>query len=187
MVTAPTEVLWANQRTPTFTYLVAEDAETGEVIGTVTGVDHRHAFDDPEDGTSLWCLAVDPQTTRPGVGAALVRTLPSATRPGPRLPRPVGRARQRAGDRAVREARVRPRAGLLRQAQEPHQRAAVRRRPAEGIDDLNPYARIIADEALRRGITVEVVDAESRADEAVSTAAGRAHPRVAVGADHASR
>jgi GNAT-family acetyltransferase (TIGR03103 family) len=33
-------------------------------------------------------------------------------------------------------------------------------RPA-GLDDLNPYARIIADEALRRGIRVEVTDAES--------------------------
>jgi GNAT-family acetyltransferase (TIGR03103 family) len=31
----------------------------------------------------------------------------------------------------------------------------------ETIDDLNPYARIIADEALRRGIWVEVLDAES--------------------------
>ena len=29
-----------------------------------------------------------------------------------------------------------------------------------GLDDLNPYARIIADEALRRGIEVEVLDAE---------------------------
>ena len=28
----------------------------------------------------------------------------------------------------------------------------------EGLDDLNPYARIIADEALRRGVTVEVVE-----------------------------
>jgi GNAT-family acetyltransferase (TIGR03103 family) len=33
--------------------------------------------------------------------------------------------------------------------------------PAEGLEDLNPYARIIADEALRRGVTVEVVDAEA--------------------------
>jgi GNAT-family acetyltransferase (TIGR03103 family) len=31
----------------------------------------------------------------------------------------------------------------------------------EGLDDLNPYARIIADEALRRGVTVEVLDARS--------------------------
>ncbi|MCB0948010.1 MAG: N-acetylglutaminylglutamine synthetase, partial [Mycobacterium sp.] len=29
------------------------------------------------------------------------------------------------------------------------------------VDDLNPYARIIADEALRRGIWVEVLDAEA--------------------------
>ena len=29
------------------------------------------------------------------------------------------------------------------------------------MDDLNPYARIIADEALRRGIWVEVLDAET--------------------------
>ena len=33
-------------------------------------------------------------------------------------------------------------------------------RPA-GLEDLNPYARIIAEEALRRGIRVEVADAES--------------------------
>jgi len=31
----------------------------------------------------------------------------------------------------------------------------------EGLDDLNPYARIIAEEALRRGIAVEVLDARS--------------------------
>ena len=33
--------------------------------------------------------------------------------------------------------------------------------PPETVDDLNPYARIIADEALRRGIRVEVIDAET--------------------------
>ena len=31
----------------------------------------------------------------------------------------------------------------------------------ETVDDLNPYARIIADEAMRRGIWVEVLDAEA--------------------------
>ena len=33
--------------------------------------------------------------------------------------------------------------------------------PPETVDDLNPYARIIADEAMRRGIWVEVLDAET--------------------------
>jgi GNAT-family acetyltransferase (TIGR03103 family) len=32
--------------------------------------------------------------------------------------------------------------------------------PSEGLEDLNPYARIIADEALRRGIKVRIIDAE---------------------------
>ena len=52
MVTADPEVMWANQRTRAFTYLVAEDADGGEVIGTVTGIDHTKAFKDPEKGTS---------------------------------------------------------------------------------------------------------------------------------------
>ncbi len=30
--------------------------------------------------------------------------------------------------------------------------------PTEGLDDLNPYARIIADEAIRRGIRVRILD-----------------------------
>jgi GNAT-family acetyltransferase (TIGR03103 family) len=34
-------------------------------------------------------------------------------------------------------------------------------RPPETVEDLNPYARIIADEALRRGIWVEVLDGET--------------------------
>ncbi len=56
-------------------YFVAEDEVTGDVLGTVTGVDHHRAFNDPERGSSLWCLAVDPQTRQPGVGEALVRRL----------------------------------------------------------------------------------------------------------------
>ncbi len=75
MVYADPSTMWANQRTQRFTYLVAEDADTHEIIGTVTGVDHVFAFNDPEAGSSLWCLAVDPQVVRPGVGEALVRTL----------------------------------------------------------------------------------------------------------------
>ena len=33
-------------------------------------------------------------------------------------------------------------------------------RSPDGYDELNPYARIIADEARRRGIEVEVIDAD---------------------------
>jgi GNAT-family acetyltransferase (TIGR03103 family) len=162
MVTAPTEVLWENQRTPTFTYLVAEDAETGEIVGTVTGVDHRHAFNDPEDGTSLWCLAVDPQSARPGLGAALVRSL---------LDRYQARGRAYLDLSVVHDNEpaiaLYEKLGFVRvpvycvKRKNPINERLFAATPAEGLDDLNPYARIIADEALRRGISVQIVDGES--------------------------
>ncbi len=162
MVTAPTETIWANQRTSTFLYLVAEDEETGEVIGTVTGVDHEEAFNDPEGGTSLWCLAVDAQTPRPGVGRALVRSLAE---------------RFQARGRAYLDLSVvhdnDPAIGLYEQLgfervpvfcvkrKNPINERYFSAQPAEGLDDLNPYARLVADEALRRGVTVRIVDAEA--------------------------
>ncbi|MDX1657223.1 MAG: N-acetylglutaminylglutamine synthetase [Nitriliruptorales bacterium] len=159
MVVAPTDVMWDNQRTRTFVYLVATD-EDGDVVGTITGVDHAEAFNDPEDGSSLWCLAVDPQTTLPSVGEALVRTLAE---------------RMKARGRAYLDLSVMhdntPAIGLYEKLG--FQRVPVfcvkRKNPineqlfsppsAGGIEDLNPYARVIVDEALRRGIAVDVVDA----------------------------
>jgi GNAT-family acetyltransferase (TIGR03103 family) len=161
MLTASPEVLWANQRTPTFTYLVAEDTETNEVIGTVTGIDHRHAFDDPEDGTSLWCLAVDPQTSRPGVGAALARTLAERFQARGRAFLDLSVVHDNEPAIALYE-----KLGFVRvpvysvKRKNPINERLFSATPAEGIDDLNVYARIIADEALRRGITVEVLDAD---------------------------
>jgi GNAT-family acetyltransferase (TIGR03103 family) len=162
MVTAPTEVLWANQRTATFTYLIAEDTETGEVIGTVTGVDHKHAFNDPEAGTSLWCLAVDPQTSRPGVGRALVRGLADRFQARSRAFLDLSVVHDNAPAIALYE-----RLGFTRvpvfcvKRKNPINERLFSAAPAEGIADLNPYARLIADEALRRGITVAIEDAEA--------------------------
>ena len=162
MVTAPTEVLWANQRTPTFTYLVAEDADTGEVIGTVTGVDHKHAFNDPEDGTSLWCLAVDPKTTRPGVGKALVRSLADRFKARGRSYLDLSVVHDNQPAIALYEKLGFERVPVFCvKRKNPINERLFAASPADGLDDLNPYARIIADEALRRGITVEVRDAES--------------------------
>jgi GNAT-family acetyltransferase (TIGR03103 family) len=162
MVTAPTETLWRNQLTQTFTYLVAEDAESGEVIGTVTGVDHTYAFNDPEGGTSLWCLAVDPQTSRPGVGRALVRTLAERYQGRGRAYLDLSVVHDNAPAIALYE-----KLGFVRvpvfavKRKNPINEPLFAAAPAEGIADLNPYARLVADEALRRGITVHVTDAES--------------------------
>ena len=159
MVTAPPEVMWANQRTSTFIYLVAEDVDTGEVIGTITGVDHKRAFDDPEDGSSLWCLAVDMQATQPGIGQALVRVLADRFK-----------ARGRAfldlsvvhdNDAAI---RLYEKLGFVRVPVFCVKRKNPINEPlyteTQDISQLNPYARIIAEEAIRRGITVRVLDAE---------------------------
>ena len=177
-----------NHRTRTFTYLVAEDRRTGKIVGTVTGVDHALAFGDPEAGTSLWCLAVHAQDAPPGTGEALVRVLAE---------RYVGRGRayldlsvmhdNDGRDRAVPQARASP--GSPRSASSARTRSTPRCSPParRGWSDLNPYARIIAEEALRRGIRVEVTDAEC--GEMRLSVGGRTvlTLRVAVGVHHRRR
>ena len=162
MVPADVEVLWDNQRsTRHVTYLVAEDTESGEVVGCVTGVDHARLFDDPDNGCSLWCLAVDPGAAAPGVGELLVRTLVERFQARGRAyldlsvvhdNRPAIALYEKLGFERV------PVFGVKR-------KNAINERlfaPAstDDLDHLNPYARIIADEAIRRGVRVEVLDAE---------------------------
>ena len=62
---------------PALLILVAEETDSGNVLGVVTGVDHVAACDDPDGGSSLWSLAVDPQCVHPGIGPALVSDLVS--------------------------------------------------------------------------------------------------------------
>jgi GNAT-family acetyltransferase (TIGR03103 family) len=162
MVPAPTEVIWNNHlHCDAVEYLIAVRDDDGSVIGTVTGVDHKRLFNDPEDGSSLWTLAVDPTASLPGIGAALTRELATIFRGRGRayLDLSVGYANEAAI--GLYEKLGFERVPVL----------AVKRKNAineplftpasETVDDLNPYARIIADEAMRRGIRVEVLDAET--------------------------
>ena len=161
MVVGDADVMWRNHRTRCFTYLVAEDRRTGTIVGTVTGVDHELAFDDPEGGTSLWCLAVRNQDAPPGTGEALVRVLAE---------RYVGRGRSYLDLSVMHDnegaIRLYRKLGFTRVAavcvkrKNPINTPLFAARPP-GLDELNPYATIIAEEALRRGIRVEVADAES--------------------------
>ncbi|OBF22555.1 N-acetylglutaminylglutamine synthetase [Mycobacterium sp. ACS4331] len=162
MVPAPTEVIWDNHNNAeAVEYLVAVRDEDDAVIGTVTGVDHRRLFSDPEDGSSLWTLAVDPSAGLPGVGAALTESLAAIFRDRGRAYLDLSVAHDNSAAIALYEKLGFTRVPVL----------AVKRKNAineplfspapETVDDLNPYARIIADEALRRGIRVEVLDAET--------------------------
>ena len=160
MLVADPCLVLENARGDVFTYLVAEDP-AGRVVGTVTGIDHVRAFGDLEGGTSLWCLAVHPQSTVTGVGEALTRALAEELRDRGRAyvdltvlhdNRRAIRLYERVGFTRVPVLSVKRKNGINEPLFVGPASPDYRR--------LNPYARIIADEARRRGIDVEVRDAE---------------------------
>ncbi len=163
MVPARVDVIWDNHvNSDAVTYLVAVRDNDGSVVGTVTGVDHERLFDDPEHGTSLWTLAVDPAAGLPGVGEVLTRALAEHYRTLGRAYMDLSVVHDNAAAIALYEKLGFQRVPVLcikrkNAINEPLFTAS----PPETVDDLNPYARIIADEALRRGIQVEVLDAET--------------------------
>jgi GNAT-family acetyltransferase (TIGR03103 family) len=160
MVSVPPDFFWSRRDDRALTVIVAEDAETGEVLGSVMGVDHARAFNDPEHGSSLWCLAVSPQAPHAGLGESLVRRLAehSAARGASYMDLSV----LHNNDQAI---ALYEKLGFHRVPVF----AVKRKNPineklfAGSTDDdaaLNPYARIIVDEARRRGINVELLDPE---------------------------
>jgi GNAT-family acetyltransferase (TIGR03103 family) len=161
MVPADTDLMWNNvQREQHMIYLVATDEHTGALIGTVTGIDHRQLFGDEENGSSLWCLAVDPSVSRPGVGGLLVRSLVEEFVRRGRDQMDLSVLHDNEGAIALYERmgfeRV-PALGIKRK-NAINEKLFAPVQEEEGLAELNPYARIIADEAIMRGIHVEVLD-----------------------------
>ncbi|MBN9022746.1 MAG: N-acetylglutaminylglutamine synthetase [Rhizobiales bacterium] len=159
MVPVAPDFFWSKRDARAIVYFVAEDEATGEIVGTVTGIDHLRAFDDPERGSSLWCLAVDPQAHHPGVGEALVRRLAEyfEARGAAHLDLSV------LHDNAMAIA-LYEKLGFARvQYFTLKRRNPINEKLFAGpavTEKLNPYVTIILDEARRRGISVEVTDAE---------------------------
>lgn len=141
------------------TYFVAEDEETGNVIGTVTGVNHVRAFADPARGSSLWCLAVDPQTHHGGVGEALVRWLTEHFLARGMAFMDLSVLHDNEGAIGLYEKLGFARLPFfaVKRRNVINEQLFVGHDPAK---EMNPYARIIINEARRRGIGVEVIDAE---------------------------
>jgi len=159
MVPPGADFLWRNHASRLLTYMVAVDANNDHVLGAVTGVDHKNAFGDPERGASLWALAVDAQASLPGIGQALVRQLAEHYQ-----------ARGRAYlDLSVmhdnsQAIRLYQKLGFERvpvfalKHKNPHNEPLF---TGDSVgDNLNPYARIIIREALKRGIYVDILDPE---------------------------
>ncbi len=159
MVPVPPDFFWSARDGRTLTVLVAEDAESGEILGSVMGVDHARAFGDPEKGSSLWCLAVAAQAPHAGLGESLVRRLAEhfKARGAAFMDLSVLHDNEQAialyeklGFRRVQVFAVKRRNVI----NEPLYAGAVE------DEGLNPYAQIVVDEARRRGIHVEIIDAE---------------------------
>ncbi|WP_085724897.1 N-acetylglutaminylglutamine synthetase [Pseudomonas sp. R37(2017)] len=141
-------------------YWLAEDEDSGAVIGSVMGLNHRKAFNDPEHGSSLWCLAVDPYCARPGVGEVLVRHLIEhfMSRGLACLDLSVLHNNRQAknlyaklGFRNLTTFAIKRKNGI-------NQPLFLGPGPEAAF---NPYARIIVEEAHRRGIDVHVDDADA--------------------------
>ena len=141
-------------------YWLAEDQDSGAVIGSVMGLDHHKAFQDPEHGSSLWCLAVDPDCSRPGVGEVLVRHL---------IEHFMSRGLSYL-DLSVLHDNSQAKSLYAKLGFRTLSTFAIKRK--NGINqplflgpgpqaDFNPYARIIVEEAHRRGIDVQVDDADA--------------------------
>ncbi|MGO3027517.1 N-acetylglutaminylglutamine synthetase [Pseudomonas sp. FSL R10-1350] len=141
-------------------YWLAEDEDSGAVIGSVMGLNHHTAFHDPENGSSLWCLAVDPLCSRPGVGEVLVRHLVEhfMSRGLSYLDLSVLHNNQQAknlyrklGFRTLSTFAIKRKNGI-------NQPLFLGPGPEAG---LNPYAQILVEEAYKRGIDVHIDDANA--------------------------
>jgi GNAT-family acetyltransferase (TIGR03103 family) len=162
MVPAPVKVIWDNHlHQSAITYLLAVRDDDGAVVGTVTGVDHELLFSDPERGSSLWTLAVDPGAGVPGIGIALTRKLAAHFRRAGRSYMDLSVTHDNAAAIKLYEKLGFRRVPVLAIKRKNAINVPLFSPPPETVDDLNPYARIIADEAIRRGIWVEVLDAEA--------------------------
>ena len=136
-------------------------AEPGRLSGVVIGIDHATAFNDPDNGSSLWSLAVDPLAMQPGVGRILVTALARRFKTSGRSFMDLSvmhdneeaiRLYDQLGFRQVPVYCVKKKNPI-------NERLYIGLNADE--EPLNVYADIIVTEARRRGIRVDVEDADA--------------------------
>ena len=159
MVPTDPDFVWHKRNANDVIYLVAVDPKDGSVYGSVMGIDHVKAFDDSAQGSSLWCLTVDPAAPYPGIGQALVISLANHFKK-------LGR---RTMDLSVIHDNEQAKALYEKLGFRPVEYFSIKNKNTyneslfigpELEQTLNPYAQIIVDEARARGIHVEVLDAD---------------------------
>lgn len=160
MVPLNPHTVWAQRNSDAIIFLIAEDERTGDVIGSVIGVDHLVAFGDQQGGSSFWCLVVDPQTALPGVGQSLVGQLIArfSERGRAFLDLSVLHSNEHAIALYQKIGFEQTTGFVVKHKNAINERLFV---DTADFSGLNPYARLIIDEARRRGISVEILDAEA--------------------------
>ncbi|AKH19103.1 N-acetylglutaminylglutamine synthetase [Sedimenticola thiotaurini] len=138
--------------------LLAVERQTGRVVGCVTGVDHFRAFEDPDNGSSLWALAVDPQCEHSGVGEALVIALANAFKSAGRsfMDLSVMHDNEQAIQLYEKLGFFQVPVYCIKTKNAINEQLYI---GPKNDEKLNVYAQIIVDEAYRRGVAVEIVDA----------------------------
>tara|TARA_R110001599_G_C12276798_1_gene662641 strand:- start:8523 stop:10220 length:1698 start_codon:yes stop_codon:yes gene_type:complete len=157
MVPSDAEFIWERRNSQEIIFLIAVDENDGTVLGTVTGLDHAEIFSDHDNGSSLWCLAVDPIALYPGLGDALVRSLSEHFKHAGRSSMDLSVIHDNAQAKSLYE-----KLGFHQ-----FQVFSIKQKNAfnenlflgpELEEKLTPYAKIIVDEARARGISVEILD-----------------------------
>lgn len=158
MVPADPDFVWENRHARTRSYFIAQDTQSEEIVGVITGVDHVETFDDPEQGSSFWALAVDPQASQPGIGEVLVRHLAEHYQARGRDYLDLSVMHDNKSAIALYEKLGFQRVPVycVKRKNSINEPLFIAPQPEE---KLNPYAKIIIDEARKRGIQCEVLDA----------------------------
>jgi len=158
MVPVAPEFLQETYKGKFIKYWVATDDDTGDVIAVCMSIDHKLAFGDPENGASIWSVAVDPQAKHPGVGLHLMQHVAEFYKKQGRafLDLSVMHSNEEAIELYKKLGFVQIPVFCIKNKNAINENLFTGPEPEE---DLNPYAMIIINEARRRGIRVDVLDA----------------------------
>ena len=139
--------------------IIAIDQQTRRIIGSVMGIDHKITFNDPENGSSLWALAVSKFCSTKGVGEGLIRALVNFYKERGRSYLDLSVMHDNAGAIALYEKLNFKRIPVFCVKHKNTINHPLFTQSTDQAHKLNPYAKIIYDEALRRGIMIDIKDA----------------------------
>ncbi|MGE9292873.1 MAG: N-acetylglutaminylglutamine synthetase [Puniceicoccales bacterium] len=159
MVPVDKEYVWKERDNKAFTYFVAVQKDTQEIIGATMGVDHKICGENMPERCSLWALGVDPRAELPGVGLALVNHLIEYYGARGRNEMDVSVIHDNTKAQRLYEKLGFQRIYIFaaKRRNRINERLFVGSPAPEGY---NPYASIIINEALRRGVAVDPISPE---------------------------